>query len=209
MANIKIYSLKKDGNKSLSTNFKVNEFACHDGTDKIKIDLENVEKIQQIRDHFKQPIKITSAYRTAKYNSAIGGAKSSYHIKGMATDIVVSDVDARKVALYAESIGCRGVIWYPQKKFTHVDNRLGLYHAICVDGYYYPEPAMSLSKGTKNSYVKWLQYMLKELGYKVSVDGSFGANTESAVKSFQKKNNLTVDGVFGKHTRDILKKALM
>ena len=35
---IKAYSKAKDGNKKLSTNFKVKEFACTDGSDPIFID---------------------------------------------------------------------------------------------------------------------------------------------------------------------------
>ena len=56
-------------------------------------------------------IRITSAYRTASHNTKIGGSKTSFHVKGMAADIVVDGVDARKVAMYAASINPHGVIW--------------------------------------------------------------------------------------------------
>ena len=36
---IKTYSLKSDGNKNISNNFKVSDFACKDGSYKILIDL--------------------------------------------------------------------------------------------------------------------------------------------------------------------------
>ena len=49
MANIKMYSVKADGNLSLSKNFKVKEFKCHDGSDTVKIDLDNVKTLQKIR----------------------------------------------------------------------------------------------------------------------------------------------------------------
>lgn len=208
-ANVKTYSLKKDGNVKLSANFAVREFRCNDGSDGIKIDLDNVKTLQKIRDHFGKSVKITSAYRTSTYNAKIGGAKSSYHTKGMATDIVIDGVNARRVALYAESIGSHGVIWYPLKKFTHVDCRPGTYHAICVGSAYYPEPTMSLKKGDNNMQVGWMQYMLRQLGYNVATDGVFGSGTVSAVKDFQKKHGLSVDGTFGAKTRAKLKEALM
>ena len=58
----------------------------------------------------------------------------------------------------------------------------------------------ALSIGDKGSAVAKLQKTLKAKGYKISVDGSFGAKTKSAVKSFQKKNGLVADGVVGRKT---------
>lgn len=49
------------------------------------------------------------------------------------------------------------------------------------------------------------QYFDKD-GIPLSVDGSFGGKTDYAVRQFQKKNNLTVDGVVGKSTWDKLMK---
>ena len=57
-----------------------------------------------------------------------------------------------------------------------------------------------LKKGSRGENVKKLQQALKAKGYKVSADGVFGANTEKAVKAFQKKNKLTADGVVGRKT---------
>ena len=57
-----------------------------------------------------------------------------------------------------------------------------------------------LKKGSKGENVKKLQQTLKAKGYKVSADGAFGANTEKAVKAFQKKSGLKADGVVGKTT---------
>lgn len=48
--------------------------------------------------------------------------------------------------------------------------------------------------------MKWLQYELNKHGYKLSVDGDFGAKTEAAVRDFQSKNKLVVDGIVGKNT---------
>lgn len=48
---------------------------------------ETASKLQQIRDVFGQPIKVNSGYRTLEVNKAVGGAKASAHMKGLAADI--------------------------------------------------------------------------------------------------------------------------
>lgn len=61
--------------------------------------------------------------------------------------------------------------------------------------------AETLKRGSRGELVKQVQTKLKSWGYYTgSVDGIFGSGTESAVKSFQKKNGLTVDGIVGKKT---------
>ncbi len=60
----------------------------------------------------------------------------------------------------------------------------------------------ALSKnGSRGEEVRKIQTKLKNWGYyNGSVDGVYGWQTESAVRSFQKKNGLTVDGVAGTKT---------
>ncbi len=73
-----------------------------------------------------------------------------------------------------------------------------------------PEPdddkdTLPLKKGDKGDEVKKVQRRLKELGYSVgTVDGVFGAKTQSSVKVFQARNALTVDGKVGQRTLDKL-----
>lgn len=61
----------------------------------------------------------------------------------------------------------------------------------------------TLRKGNKGKQVKTLQRLLIietcDVG-KNGADGDFGAMTESAVKEFQKKHGLEVDGIVGKNT---------
>ena len=60
----------------------------------------------------------------------------------------------------------------------------------------------ALSKyGSRGTEVRTIQEKLKRWGYySGSVDGIYGSQTVSAVKSFQKKNGLTVDGIAGTQT---------
>lgn len=120
---IKAYSKAKDGNKKLSTNFKVKEFACTDGSDPIFIDSDLVNILQKIRNHFGKAVTITSAYRTPGKNKACGGTTYSQHLYGKAADIKVNGVAPAKVAAYAEKLLPKsgGIGIY--KTFTHIDCR--------------------------------------------------------------------------------------
>ena len=61
--------------------------------------------------------------------------------------------------------------------------------------------AAVLKKGSSGADVKTLQRRLKQLGYYTgSVDGDFGDATEKALRAFQDRNNLLVDGIAGKST---------
>lgn len=120
---IKTYSIKKDGNTNLSANFKVREFRCKDGSDKVLISDDLVKLLQKIRDYFGKPVTLNSAYRNATYNAKIGGASKSQHVNGNAADIVVKGIKPEDVAKYAEYIMPKtgGIGLYPT--FTHVDVR--------------------------------------------------------------------------------------
>lgn len=210
MANIKTFSVKADGDKKLSTNFKVKEFKCNDGSDVVKIDLDNVKNLQKIRDHFGKGVHINSAYRTKAYNAKIGGATNSKHTTGQATDIVISGIAPLKIYLYALSIGVHGAILYPNSSFVHIDTRPSIFHAVTLDRKtYLLEPTATLKFGLVNAQVKWMQYMLSQAGYKVTVNSKFGSETEAAVKKFQKANGLTADGIFGAKSLAKLKEVLL
>lgn len=61
--------------------------------------------------------------------------------------------------------------------------------------------AASLRYGSRGDDVVKVQKRLKQWGYySGSVDGVFGSGTLAAVKSFQRKNGLTADGIVGPKT---------
>lgn len=74
---------------------------------------------------------------------------------------------------------------------------------ICTSFYIFRNNEVeALSKyGSRGSEVTQIQTKLKRWGYySGSVDGIYGSRTVTAVKKFQKKNGLTVDGIAGKNT---------
>ena len=71
-------------------------------------------------------------------------------------------------------------------------------------------PGTVLRRGSTGSSVEQVQFWLSDLAQfdsslvRVSVDGSYGAVTERAVRAFQQKQNLTADGVVGQTTWNAL-----
>ena len=66
-------------------------------------------------------------------------------------------------------------------------------------------PFTSFKHGDTGAEIKRMQTRLKELGYlNGKADGNFGDATEAAVRYFQQRNNLTVDGKAGQKTLDKL-----
>ena len=120
---VKVYSKTKNGAEKLSRNFRVQEFACSDGTDPVFIAPALVSLLQALRDHFGAPVTICSGYRTTAKNKAVGGAQYSQHLYGAAADITVKGVTPEKVAREARAhLGNTGGVGR-YKTFTHVDVR--------------------------------------------------------------------------------------
>ena len=125
---IKEYSMSRDSTRQLSPNFKVREFACK-GSDVVLLDDELVVLLQCIREHFGKPVHITSGYRTAAHNAAVGGSKSSQHLLGRAADFYVEGVDVATVAAYAETLlPSRGGIGRYPKDAKHPTRKTGWVH---------------------------------------------------------------------------------
>lgn len=103
-ATVKVYSLAKDGEKKLSANFKVREFACEDGSDVVFISDGLVQVLQAIRSHFGRTTNVNSGYRTPSHNKKVGGAEYSQHLYGLAADIEVTGIKPKTVAAYAEKL---------------------------------------------------------------------------------------------------------
>lgn len=200
------YSKAKQGDLTFTidgkpSNFKVKEFACHDGTDEILIDGNLVRNMQRERDLYGSTT-VNSGYRDPAYNASIPGAsKNSQHVKGKAADIVCRNGSPLEVAMTAEAMGMGGIGLY--SGFTHIDTRDGKSRwdqrsgrQVGVSTFF-----KTIQYGSTGEYVKIAQ---RKLG--VYVDGKFGNNTKNAVMEFQRThkdefgNPLVVDGIVGKMT---------
>lgn len=221
--------------EELSTNFSSHEFNCHGGgcCSQTMIDPQLVIILQKIRDHFGNPVTITSGYRCYIHNRSVGGATSSYHAKGMAVDITVEDTAPREVAKFCESIGVKGIGLYETSAdgyFVHIDTRPNKYFWYGQAQQYrstFGGAAVSptitvptatkneaqsilLLRGSKGPQVKSMQEKLIAIGYNLGslgADGDFGSMTDTAVRNFQAVNGLVVDGKAGKETLAALDEA--
>jgi len=68
---------------------------------------------------------------------------------------------------------------------------------------------ITLRLGEIGPLVEMLQLALQRAGYETEIKGGFDENLEQVVREFQKKNNLTVDGVVGQNTWALLEPYLV
>lgn len=69
------------------------------------------------------------------------------------------------------------------------------------EGNPYMEPVALLRRGMRGDGVRWVQIQLNAKGYNLAVDGIFGELTEKAVRDFQERSEILVDGIVGPQTR--------
>ena len=62
-----------------------------------------------------------SAYRSPEHNRAVGGAKASKHLEGIAFDIAMANHDPEAFEVAARDIGFLGFGFYPRSGFIHID----------------------------------------------------------------------------------------
>ena len=111
----------------MGQHFKVKEFACKDGSQVVFIDSYLVSILDILRNQVGKPVIINSGYRTPTRNKAVGGAKYSYHMRGMAADIKVNGMTAKEIANKLNAIipdEC-GIIVY--SNWVHIDTRTKKY----------------------------------------------------------------------------------
>ena len=112
-----------DANEKIGKHFKVKEFACRDGTQVVFIDDYLVSILDILRNQVGKPVHINSGYRTPTRNKMVGGAKYSYHMRGMAADIRIEGMTAKEIANKLNKIiptEC-GIIVY--NTWVHIDTR--------------------------------------------------------------------------------------
>ena len=92
----------------LSDHFTFEEMTASDTARKMHIDntppdsaIKNLkilctQILEPARQRFGRPLSISSGFRCVKLNRLVGGQPNSYHLKGMAADIRISDLLAAK-----------------------------------------------------------------------------------------------------------------
>ena len=105
-------------------NFAFNELACSE-TGECEMDAVTMNRLQRLRDHFGDPMVITSGYRSPAHSIEV--AKSSgpgAHAKGRAVDIACAGADAYDILNEAFALGFTGigVKQSGEHRFLHLDD---------------------------------------------------------------------------------------
>ncbi|MDR1137344.1 MAG: peptidase M15 [Synergistaceae bacterium] len=103
----------------LSPHFKLYEFQCRCcGT--VKLSAVLTEMLEDLRGQWRAPLVITSGFRCAPHNRAVGGASHSRHLRGEAADIFARPAAQRMLKKMAERLGFSEVICGGPKNYIHV-----------------------------------------------------------------------------------------
>ncbi|MDW7678467.1 MAG: D-Ala-D-Ala carboxypeptidase family metallohydrolase [Bacillota bacterium] len=105
----------------ISSNFRLKEFECNDGSHQVALTKALLEKLQRLRELAEAPVVVTSGYRNASHNARVGGSPTSRHLSGEAADIRIPGLHPDEVAQLAVAAGFTGIGIYAG--FTHVDVR--------------------------------------------------------------------------------------
>lgn len=122
MAEMFVGFIATEGEKSVSTNFKVKEFKSRT-CPVVFIDGELIRVLQGLRTVLGCPINVNSGYRTETHNKAVGGSTNSAHLLGKAADISCVNIPAKKVAEIAyRTYGKQIAIGLHEKEnYVHID----------------------------------------------------------------------------------------
>ena len=122
------YSYKADKDKKLSAHFKVKEFRCKDGSDKILINSELIVALETLFAKVGcDTMNINSGYRTDAHSIKVGGYAGDQHTKGNAADIWCKKggkrMNAKLLCCALEDLGYNGGVGYISDTAIHLDVR--------------------------------------------------------------------------------------
>ena len=109
----------------ISPHFSRAEFACRcSKCDQDNVDVELLEWMELIRNHYNKPVHIHCANRCPEHNKAVGSLPTSQHIKGKAVDFHINGEEPEDIAYWINEHICpdRGGIGI-YKTFVHLDRR--------------------------------------------------------------------------------------
>lgn len=98
--------------------FKLSEFDC--ACNKNEMNKEFLERLDKAREYATVPFVISSGFRCKIHNEAVGGSKTSSHLKGLAVDIIVTD-SAQRYKILTGLIGAGFSRIGLGKIFLHAD----------------------------------------------------------------------------------------
>jgi len=193
--------------QTLTAHFECREFDCKCGCTPTLHDRALSRKLEQLRRDLGAPLTITSGYRCEKHNKAVGGSSGSRHVTGCAADIKCAAVNPVLLAILARQyFKGVGIYWYGSSAFVHVDTRSikatwlkstssEPYRYTTLKSFILP----TIKRGSTGNVNRAATRMLQKL-LGITADGTFGINTEKALKAAQSRHGIKVDGICGPET---------
>ena len=88
----------------ISEHFSRWEFACHCAEDCgfAAVDVGLLKILEAVRNHYNIPVIINSGCRCLNFNRSIGSEDNSQHVRGLAADITIKNIDPEDTAFWAE-----------------------------------------------------------------------------------------------------------
>ena len=129
------------------------------------------------------------------------------------TDFITTKLQANRltayplwIAEYGSKLHYTGKVWAWQ--YTDKGRVAGIKGRVDMDHGYFAQAKNTdnnlLRKGDTGAAVKLLQHRLNILGWQLTEDSIWGVQTDSAVRGYQYRASLTVDGIVGAKTRAAL-----
>ncbi len=129
------------------------------------------------------------------------------------TDFITTKLQANRltayplwIAEYGSKLHYTGKVWAWQ--YTDKGRVAGIKGRVDMDHGYFAQTQTGntglLRKGDRGDDVKLLQHRLNILGWQLTEDGVWGVQTDSAVRGYQYRAGLTVDGIVGAKTKAAL-----
>ena len=129
------------------------------------------------------------------------------------TDFITTKLQANRltayplwIAEYGSKLHYTGKVWAWQ--YTDKGRVAGIKGRVDMDHGYFAQAKNTdsnlLRKGDTGTAIKLLQHRLNLLGWQLTEDGIWGVQTDSAVRGYQYRAGLTVDGIVGAKTRAAL-----
>ena len=129
------------------------------------------------------------------------------------TDFITTKLQANRltayplwIAEYGSKLHYTGKVWAWQ--YTDKGRVAGIKGRVDMDHGYFAQTQTGntglLRKGDRGDDIKLLQHRLNILGSQLTEDGIWGVQTDSAVRGYQYRAGLTVDGIVGAKTRAAL-----
>ena len=113
--------------EKLSPHFYADEFVCRCGCGKLSMNPSFMLSLQQLREQYAKPMRITSGFRCKKKQEQLiadgRGAVDSEHVWGNAADIAMDNAhDRYRLIALAFKLGFTGI--GVAKDFVHLDRRM-------------------------------------------------------------------------------------